>query len=99
VETVCRQVAPVKHLADSFSLRTVTELAAVTTSRIQVRVTFAVGYQLLLRLRLNRQGTGNYCRSGTVEGSLRDTHGEAQKLAYPCFAALGRTNIVRIPRS
>jgi hypothetical protein len=31
VETVCRQVTPVKHLADSFSLRTLTELAAVTT--------------------------------------------------------------------
>jgi hypothetical protein len=31
VETVCRQVTPVKHLADSFFLRTLTELAAVTT--------------------------------------------------------------------
>jgi hypothetical protein len=31
VETVCRQVTPVKHLADSFSLRTLTELAAATT--------------------------------------------------------------------
>ena len=31
METVCRQVTPVKHLADSFFLRTLTELAAVTT--------------------------------------------------------------------
>lgn len=48
METVCRQVTPVKHLADSFSLRTLTELAAVITqshsSRRHVSLTsFAAG--------------------------------------------------------
>ena len=43
METVCRQVTPVKELADSFSLRTLTGLAAVITqshsSRRHIEVT------------------------------------------------------------
>jgi hypothetical protein len=90
VETVCRQVTPVKHLADSFSL----DSHRVGGSHYPIASKSALRSQLVINSSLE-----NYCQSGTVEGSLRDTHGEAQKLAYPCFAALGRTNIVRIPRS